>query len=322
MRQAGRYLPEYRKVRATTSNFLELCYSPKKAAEITLQPLRRYKMDAAIIFSDILVIPDALGQKVKFVDGVGPVLEPVSKASDLDCLSSEEIDNVLQPVLETITLVKYALNNNTTLIGFAGSPWTVAFYMVEGGSNKDGTKVKYWAKKNSYSFQKLIDILCDATIRYVLKQIESGVEVIQLFDSWAGLLNREDFKRWVIEPNRRIVKNIKFHYPNIPVIGFPRNAGKKYFDFAQQTGVDGINIDHTVSLDWAAEVLQPICTVQGNLDNSILLSGGKEMDSAVKNILDILSRGPFIFNLGHGILPATPPEHVERVVKLVNSWRG
>ena len=322
MRQAGRYLPEYREVRATVSNFLELCYTPRKASEITLQPIHRYAMDAAILFSDILVLPDALGQNIQFVEGVGPVLEPISESSDLDFLSSAKIAKVLEPIFETIRLVKPALDSKTALIGFAGSPWTVAFYMIEGQSNKEGRKIQNWAIQNENSFQQLIDILCDATNRYISYQIEAGVEIIQLFDSWAGLLTGNDFEKWIIEPNRRIVEKIKKDHPNIPVIGFPRNAGLMYYDFVKYTGVDGVSIDQTVPLKWAAEILQPLCTIQGNLDNKLLLQGGLEMNKAVNNILNSLGTGPFIFNLGHGILPETSPAHVESVVNLINNWRS
>ena len=320
MRQAGRYLPEYRKVRATTSNFLELCYSPKKATAITLQPLRRYNMDAAIIFSDILVLPDALGQKVEFIKGQGPILEPLSTEIDLECLSLERIDEVLAPIFQTIKMVSAELDDEKTLIGFAGAPWTVALYMIEGRGNNDGAKIRSWAAAKPNSFQRLIDILCDATIHYLSRQILEGVEVIQLFDSWAGLLSETQFRKWIIEPNRRIVEGIKNNYPNVPIIGFPRNAGRMYFDFAERTGVDAISIDHTVPVDWAAEVLQPICTVQGNLDNHLLVVGGDVMKYETEKILATLGRGPFIFNLGHGVLPITPPSHVRDIAEIITKW--
>ena len=320
MRQAGRYLPEYREVRATTSNFLELCYSSKKAAILTLQPLRRYDMDAAIIFSDILVLPDVLGQKVEFVEGKGPILKPISTEIDLERLSLDRIDEVLSPILRTIKMVSTELDDEKALIGFAGAPWTVAFYMIEGRSNNDGTKIRRWAAAKPDSFQHLIDILCDATIHYLSRQILEGVEVIQLFDSWAGLLSETQFRKWIIEPNRRIVEGIKNNHPNIPIIGFPRNAGLMYADFADRTGVDAISIDHTVPVDWAAEVLQPICTVQGNLDNHLLVVGGEVMKYEVEKILATLGQGPFIFNLGHGILPITPPSHVGDIAKIITKW--
>ena len=320
MRQAGRYLPEYREIRATTSSFLELCYSPKKAATITLQPLQRYDMDAAIIFSDILVLPDALGQKVEFVEGKGPILEPISTGNDLGRLSLDRIDDILSPIFQTIKMVSAELDDKKALIGFAGAPWTVAFYMIEGRSNNDGAKIRHWAAAKPDSFQQLIDILCDATIHYLSRQIRAGVEVIQLFDSRAGLLCETQFKKWVFEPNRRIVEGIKHIYPNIPIIGFPRKAGLMYPVFADQTGVDAISIDHTVPVDWAAEVLQPICTVQGNLDNHLLVAGGEILKYEVEKILATLGKGPFIFNLGHGILPMTPPSHVGDIAEIITTW--
>ena len=322
MRQAGRYLPEYREVRATASNFLELCYSPEKAAAITLQPLQRYDMDAAIIFSDILVLPDALGQKVEFLEGKGPILEPISNEIDLKRLSLDRIDEILSPIFQTISMVSAELDDKKALIGFAGAPWTVAFYMIEGQSSNDGTKIRRWAATKPDSFQRLIDILCDATIHYLSRQILEGVEAIQLFDSWAGLLSETQFRKWVIEPNRRIVEGIKNNYPSIPIIGFPRNAGLMYFDFVDRTGVDAVSIDHTVPVDWAAEVLQPICTVQGNLDNHLLVAGGEVMKYEVEKILATLGKGPFIFNLGHGILPMTPPSHVGDIAELITKWEN
>lgn len=320
MRQAGRYLPEYREVRATTTNFLEFCYTPEKALEVTLQPLRRYHMDAAILFSDILVLPDALGQSVAFKQGEGPVLEAISDDDGIDRLSMDGMDRKLSPVFQAVRRIKTELDDETALIGFAGAPWTVALYMIEGHGGTEGTKIRTWAAARPESFQRLIDILCEATIGYLIRQVSEGAEILQLFDSWAGLLTEDQFENWVVEPNRRIVEGVKKVHPAVPIIGFPRGAGVMYADFAAKTGVDGVSIDHTVPTGWAARYLQPICAVQGNLDNHLLLAGGDAMEREVRKILETLSDGPFIFNLGHGVLPPTPPEHVGRVAELIRDW--
>lgn len=320
MRQAGRYLPEYREIRSTAENFLEFCYTPEKALEVTMQPLRRYHMDAAILFSDILVLPDALGQSVAFRQGEGPVLEPIRDEAGLEQLSMENFDNVLDPVIEAVGRISAALDDETALIGFAGAPWTVALYMVEGRGGTEGTNIRTWAATRPEGFQRLIDVLCEATIRYLNRQVSAGAEVLQLFDSWAGLLSEDQFQRWIIEPNRRIVEGVKTAHPDVPIIGFPRNAGPMFVDFVEQTGVDGVSIDHSIPVDWAARHVQPLCAVQGNLDNHLLLAGGQVMEDSVKKILETLGKGPFIFNLGHGVLPPTPPEHVGRVAELVSQW--
>ena len=322
MRQAGRYLPEYRDVRASAENFLDFCYTPEKALEVTLQPLRRYRMDAAILFSDILVIPHALGQGVRFVQGEGPVLDAITDGAGIDGLSNERMDEVLAPVFDVVGQIRAALDDDTALIGFAGAPWTVALYMVEGRSGTDGASVRTWAARDADGFQRLIDLLIATTVRYLDRQVQAGAEVLQLFDSWAGLLDEDGFRRWVIEPNRLIVDAIKRLHPDVPIIGFPRNAGVLYEAFARDTGVDALSIDHTVPAAWAAEHLQPHVTVQGNLDNHLLLAGGAAMEHAVTRILDTLGHGPFVFNLGHGIVPATPPENVGRVADMVRAWRA
>ncbi len=320
MRQAGRYLPEYREIRAKAENFLDFCYTPEKALEVTLQPLRRYQMDAAILFSDILVIPDALGQSVEFRQGEGPVLEAITDDAGLEQLSLETFETALEPVFEAIRRISGALDDETALIGFAGAPWTVALYMIEGRGGTEGSNIRTWAASRPESFQRLMDILVDATTRYLVRQVSEGAEVLQLFDSWAGLLPEDQFQQWIVEPNRRIVEGVKAVHPDVPLIGFPRNAGVMYKAFAKQTGVDGIGIDHTVPVSWAAEELQPICTVQGNLDNHMLLAGGETMERAVQKILETLSGGPFIFNLGHGVLPPTSTDHVGRVAEMVRNW--
>ena len=319
MRQAGRYLPEYRELRTQAANFLDFCFTPQMAVEATLQPLRRYAMDAAILFSDILVIPHGLGQDVAFREGEGPVLDAITDAAGIEALEPGAVTERLAPVFETMRGVKAALDGNTALIGFAGAPFTVALYMIEGRGGTEGTKIRRWAAEAPDEFGRLIDILCEATTAYLIKQVENGAEALQLFDSWAGLLPESMFRRWVIAPNRRIVEAVKAAHPDIPIIGFPRNAGVLYRDFAVETGVDGVSIDATVPLDWAAETLQPICTVQGNLDNHVLLSGGETLEAEVGRILDAFGNGRFVFNLGHGVLPPTPPEHVGRVVELIRA---
>ncbi|NQV85353.1 MAG: uroporphyrinogen decarboxylase [Rhodospirillales bacterium] len=320
MRQAGRYLPEYREVRKQSKNFLDFCYSPDLAVEVTLQPLRRYQMDAAIMFCDILVIPDALGQAVQFIEGEGPVLDPVRTVDEVRRLSPDRMHEHLAPVYETISRLAQEIPEETALIGFAGSPWTVAVYMVEGRGGTQCERVLQWANDAPDDFQVLMDLLVDTTADYLIRQVEHGAEIIQLFDSWAGVLNDEQFRRWSIEPTRKIVDRLKEHCPGIPVIGFPRNVGIRAEAFVTETGVDGVSLDQDTPLDWIANTLQPLCTVQGNLDNQILITGGDELDREIIKILKALSGGPFIFNLGHGVLPQTPPEHVGRVAELILGW--
>ena len=322
MRQAGRYLPEYRKVRSGAKNFLQFCYTPDLAVEVTLQPLRRYGFDAAILFSDILVIPDALGQKVEFREGEGPVLEPVRSTADLAALSLDPLHDHLSPVYETVSRLSREIPEETALIGFAGAPWTVATYMVEGKGSKDHATARTWAYRDPDGFGKLINLLVDATAAYLTRQIENGAEVIQLFDTWAGVLSESQFHRWVIEPTKEIVKRLKAAHPDVPVLGFPRGAGILYKDFIQQTGVDGVSLDNSMPVSWAAENLQPLCTVQGNLDNMALIAGGKMMEREIEAILSGFSGGSHIFNLGHGILPETSPDHVARLAEIIKGWKN
>jgi len=317
MRQAGRYLPEYRKLRAGCNGFLDLCYTPEKATEVTLQPLRRYNFDAAILFSDILVIPDALGQSVAFKEGEGPKLNPIRDAAGLAILSKDKLQSHLAPVFETVSRLSKAIPETTALIGFAGSPWTVATYMVEGAGSKEFVETKKLAYGQPIVFKALIDLLVDATGDYLISQIDHGAEVIQLFDSWAGVLPEEEFSKWVIEPTAKLVARIKDERPGIPVIGFPRGAGALLLPFVEQTGVDAVSLDTSVPLEWAAKHIQPKVTVQGNLDPVMLIAGGEAMDHAIDHILKTLGKGPFIFNLGHGILPSTPPENVARLADRV-----
>ena len=317
MRQAGRYLPEYRRIRANARDFVELCLTPSLAAELTLQPVRRYGMDGAILFSDILMVPHALGQKLAFREGEGPVLEPVEDRAGMARLQLSGVVSRLEPVLETVERVKAALDPQTALIGFAGSPWTVATYMVEGGGSRDFRRVKGWAYRDPNSFGALIELLTDATIAFLGGQIAAGAEVVQLFDSWAGALPEPAFERWVIAPTRRIVAALKSRFPDCPVIGFPRSAGLLYQRYAAGTGVDAVAIDTALPLGYARETLQPRVTVQGNLDPVLLLVGGAPLEAAVIELCRTFAEGPFIFNLGHGVLPETPPENVELIAKLL-----
>ncbi len=322
MRQAGRYLPEYRALRAEAGSFLDLCYAPDFATEVTLQPLRRYQMDAAILFSDILVIPHGLGQPLSFREGEGPALPPIGSARDLDGLNTEGLLDRLAPVVRTVRQLSKALPPETALIGFAGAPWTVATYMVEGGGSRDFARIKQLMWSDPETFKRLIDLVVEATATYLTAQIDAGAEALQLFDTWAGALPEEDFRQWVIAPTRALVARIHRDRPGVPVIGFPRGAGVLYRDYVIETGVNGVSLDITVPLDWAAKELQPLCTVQGNLDPLLLVAGGEAMDRAIDRILAVLGRGPFIFNLGHGIVPATPPEHVARLAERIKAWRA
>lgn len=317
MRQAGRYLPEYRETRKQAKNFLNFCYTPDLAVEATLQPIRRYDFDASIMFCDILVIPDALGQDVAFREGEGPVLEPIRTVEALQELDISRVLDHLSPVFEVIRRLRAELPGDKTLIGFAGSPWTVAIYMIEGRGGTEGETARRWAYQDPETFAQIIDLLVEATIRYLNAQIENGAEVIQLFDSWSGLLAEEPFRRWVIEPTRRIVEGIREKNPDIPIIGFPRGSGLMVPEFVRETGVTGVSLDANVPLEWARDQVQSLTTVQGNLDNQLLVAGGDALDEAVLRIKKTLNDGPFIFNLGHGIVPQTPPENVARVVELV-----
>jgi uroporphyrinogen decarboxylase len=317
MRQAGRYLPEYRAVRSKARGFIELCLTPSLAAEVTLQPIRRYGMDGAILFSDILMLPQALGQKLAFREGEGPILEPIRDAAGLRRLEPAKAAEHLAPIRETIDRVRSALDPKTTLLGFAGAPWTVATYMVEGGASRDFHWVKGWAYRDPAGFGALIDLLTESTIEMLTGQIEAGVEVVQLFDSWAGILPRPEFERWVIEPSKRIVSTLKMRYPDCPIIGFPRGAGVLYQRYARDSGVDAVSLDTTVPPEYAAAQLQTVAAIQGNLDPVLLLTGGEALAAAVAMLRRALSDGPWVFNLGHGVLPQTPPEHVTLLADLL-----
>ncbi|UEM21030.1 uroporphyrinogen decarboxylase [Skermanella mucosa] len=320
MRQAGRYLPEYRATRAQAGSFLDLCFAPELAVEVTLQPLRRYGMDAAILFSDILVVPHALGQKLDYVEGEGPQLDPIREAAGLNRLSTDAFHERLAPVYETVRRLSTAIPDTTALIGFAGSPWTVACYMVEGGGSKEYAHVKRFAYGDPQGFQALIDLLVRTTADYLSAQIHAGAEAVQVFDSWAGVLPAPEFRKWVIEPTRRLVELLNAQHPGVPVIGFPRGAGAMYREYAETTGVTALGLDTTVPPEWAASELQTKLPVQGNLDPIMVVAGGDAMREAAAGILRSLSGGPFVFNLGHGVVQTTPPEHVGQLAALVKSW--
>jgi len=315
MRQAGRYLPEYRAVRAKAGSFLDLCLNPEFAAEVTLQPLRRFDLDAAIVFSDILMVPYALGQKVEFVEGEGPKLKPLREAKDLARLDQVSVEERFAPVYETLARTVPELPDGVPVIGFCGAPWTVATYMVGGG--KDQAAARFWAYRDPASFQELIDLLVETSIGYLRGQVKAGAGALQIFDSWAGSLPNDEFACWCSYPTRAIVAGVKATYAEIPIIGFPRGCGASAESYAQETKVDAISCDTSMSLAYMRETLQNRLAVQGNLDPLLLVTGGAHLERRTKEILDLLSGGPFVFNLGHGILPETPPEYVARLVELV-----
>ena len=316
MRQAGRYLPEYRQVRIKARDFIELCLTPTLATELTLQPMRRFGMDGAIVFSDILMLPYALGQGLAFRENEGPVLDPIEDSSGVLRLDPGRAISRLDPVFETVRRVGATLDPQTALIGFAGAPWTVATYMVEGGASRDFRRVKSWAYRDPEGFDALITLITDATVAFLAAQIEAGADLVQLFDSWAGILPETAFERWVIAPTRRILRNLRRRFPDRPVIGFPRGAGVLYERYVRETGVSGISIDTTVPLGYARD-LQRCVTVQGNLDPVLLVTGGAALEAAVRELRRALGGGPYVFNLGHGVLPSTPPENVAAVAYLL-----
>ncbi|PQM28921.1 uroporphyrinogen decarboxylase [Sphingopyxis lindanitolerans] len=315
MRQAGRYLPEYRALRETKGGFLELCYDSEAAAEVTLQPIRRFGFDGAILFSDILVIPHALGQHLWFEAGEGPRLAPPLVDSALAALDA--MPQRLDPVYDTVARVADALPPETTFLGFAGSPWTVATYMVAGQGSKDQAATRRLAFGDPGAFAAIIDAIVDLSVTYLSGQIEQGVEAVQLFDSWAGSLSPAQFERWVIAPNAEIVRRLKALHPDTPIIGFPKGAGGKLAAYANETGVDAIGLDETVDPVWADGALPPHLPVQGNLDPLALVAGGEALDGAIDRILAAFPDRPHIFNLGHGIVPDTPIAHVEHLIRRV-----
>ncbi len=326
MRQAGRYLPEYRDLRKSKNGFLDMAYSPDAAMEVTMQPIRRFGMDAAIIFSDILVIPHALGQSLDFIAGEGPKLDPITNIQKIENLSFACFDETLAPVYEALSKTRAALKNEgfeqTALIGFAGSPWTVATYMVEGAGSKDFMNVKNMAYKNPEHFSKIIDLLVEATTKYLCNQIDAGAQAVQLFDSWSGALTPDQFKKWVIKPTRKIVAGVKLAHPDIPIIGFPKGAGRQYKSYALETGINALGLDSQMDTKYAAAELQTIMPVQGNLDPAALFAGGDALKDNTLRILDDLSVGNFIFNLGHGIHKDTPISHVEELIKIIREYKN
>ena len=331
MRQAGRYLPEYRDIRKNYPQFLDFCYTPKAAVEVTLQPIRRFDMDAAIMFSDILVLPHALGCNVWFEEGEGPRITPILNQDDLIKLSTRNIESHLAPVFEILNTLRMELAPEKTLIGFAGSPWTIACYMVQGrGQGKDSNQNTKWsgfklvrakAKEDPEFFEKLITLITDATIIYLRKQIDSGAQVIQLFDSWAGVLSPQEFTQRSVLPTKKILTEIRKTHPNIPVIGFPRQSGKMILEYVSKTGVSAVSVDESHPAQWVKESLQPSVIVQGGIGNMEIAD---DLASALMHTDEILSAWkdkPFVFNLAHGILPHTPPEHIAEISKRIKQFK-
>jgi uroporphyrinogen decarboxylase len=316
MRQAGRYLPEYRSTRERAGGFLNLCFNPVLAAEVTLQPVRRFNFDAAILFSDILVVPLALGRKVEFLVGEGPKLEPLD-AVGIAAVRETVDANVLAPIYETVQRVKSELDDKTALIGFCGAPWTVATYMVAGEATPDQAPARLFAYRNPESFERLIDRIVQASIEYLVGQFKAGAEVVQIFDTWAGVLGPDQFERWCIAPTQKIVESVRGQVPAAKIIGFPRGAGAMALPYVEMTGVSAVGIDWTFERSIARDALQPRVPVQGNIDPLALLAGSAALDREVDDVMKELGDGPLIVNLGHGILPETPIANVERMLKRV-----
>lgn len=318
MRQAGRYLPEYRATRAQAGDFLSLCYTPDLAAEVTLQPIRRYGFDAAILFADILLIGQALGADLWFAEGEGPRMSTITDAAGVAALRpAAAIHETLAPVYETLRILTRALPRETTLIGFAGSPWTVATYMIAGRGKDEQAGAHAFKAADRVAFQALIDRLSEATVEYLSAQIEAGAEVVKLFDSWAGALKGQDFQDFCVAPAARIIAALKARHPGIPVIAFPREAGQGYVGFARATGADCVAVDNSVQADWAAAHVQVDGCVQGNLDPRHMVTGGPDLVSEARRICAAFSGGPHIFNLGHGITPDADPDNVHRLLEAI-----
>ena len=320
MRQAGRYLPEYRATRAEAGDFLSLCYNSELAAEVTLQPIRRYGFDAAILFADILLLPQALGADLWFVTGEGPRLSTLTQDRDLAALRPiADIDETLAPIYETVRILRRELPQETTLIGFAGAPWTVATYMIAGRGTPDQGPAHALKQENPQLFDGVIDLLTVATTEYLSAQIEAGAEVVKLFDSWAGSLKGADFERYALAPTKAIITALKARHPDIPIIAFPREAGDKYIGFAKATGADCVAVDNSVGPKWVAQHLQKDSCVQGNLKSSHMVTGGQPLVDEARQICTALSSGPHIFNLGHGITPDADPENVQLMIDTVRA---
>ena len=320
MRQAGRYLPEYRATRAQAGDFLSLCYNPELAAEVTLQPIRRYGFDAAILFADILLVPQALGAELWFVTGEGPRLSTITTEADFAKLGpASDVHETLNPIYETVRILSRALPSETTLIGFAGAPWTVATYMIAGRGTPDQGPAHALMQENTALFEALLARITDATIHYLSAQIEAGAEVVKIFDSWAGSLKGDAFEKYALEPAREITAALKARHPGIPVIGFPREAGEKYVGFHKATGVDCVALDNSVDPEWAAAQVQVDGCVQGNLASRHMVTGGEELVADTRRIVQAFSKGPHIFNLGHGITPDANPDNVQLMIDTVRA---
>jgi uroporphyrinogen decarboxylase len=317
MRQAGRYLPEYRALREKAGSFLDLVYNPELAAEVTLQPVKRFGFDAAILFSDILVVPHALGQSVTFAAGEGPLLEPIKNRTDFERLTSQIDHKVLAPVYETVQRVRAVLPPAVALLGFCGAPWTVATYMVAGRGTPDQGPARLFAYRDAAAFDVLMDVLVEASASYLVRQLQAGADAVQIFDTWAGVLPPEQFARWCIAPTKRIVTMVRLQVPRAKIIGFPRGAGSQLPRYVAETGVDAVGLDWMIDRDFARERVQSVVPVQGNLDPLVLLAGGAALDRSVDSVMEAFAGGPFIFNLGHGILPETPIAHVEQMLARV-----
>ena len=319
MRQAGRYLPEYRELRARHRNFLEFCYTPEAAVEATLQPIRRFGMDGAIIFSDILVVPHALGQEVRFDEGHGPVLSPVRSEADLAKLNQDKISEFLSPVYEALRLVKKSLPEETALIGFAGAPWTIASYMIEGGGSKEFSHIRNLSENDEAFFARLIDLVTDSVIIHLSNQVKAGAEVIQIFDSWAGIASESGYRRWCIAPTKKIVAALKKEFPQVPIIGFPRQSGDRYLSYARETGVDAVSFDGSVPRQWVREKLQPMVVVQGCLPPDIMAGDTKILLAEAARILETFGDKAFVFNLSHGIVPSTPVANMQALCEYLKA---
>lgn len=319
MRQAGRYLPEYRETRARAGSFLDLCYTPELAVEVTLQPIRRYGFDAAILFSDILVIPDALNRNVRFTEGHGPQMDPI----DVDGIEALEVGDPLThlaPVLETVRRLRAELPHETTLLGFCGAPWTVATYMIAGHGTPDQAPARLFAYRHPKAFEKLLDLLADISASYLVAQIDAGADAVQIFDSWAGVLGEEEFERFCVRPVARMIRSVRTQRPGAKVIAFAKGAGLLLKDYRRKTGADAIGLDWTIPLSFAVE-LQKEGAIQGNLDPMRVVAGGSAMEEGIDAILHALGNGPLIFNLGHGITPQADPANVTRLVDRVRGKR-
>jgi uroporphyrinogen decarboxylase len=320
MRQAGRYLPEYRDVRAQAGDFLNLCYTPDLASEVTMQPIRRYDFDAAIIFSDILVVPHALGQNVWFVQGEGPKLDPIQSVENLNDFNKDQFLSHLTPVFEAVDKTRGALGNDKSLIGFSGAPWTLACYMINGQGSRDYANVRHFSMSKKEEFKKIIQLLIDSISIYLIEKVKAGADVIQIFDSWAGVLSTEEFYHYSVLPTKQIVTNIKKAFPNVPIIGFPRGAGLNYETYITETGIDAVSCDQSVPLNSMKDFQKYLC-VQGNLDNMLLRHGGPAMINQAEKICQALSDKPFIFNLGHGVIKETKPDDVAKLVECVKNFK-